>query len=262
MAEGTAEPYSVTIGVFDGVHLGHQRLLAEASSFAPVCVITFSGNPRDLVPGTPHVGDICTTRQKLELLEAHGVDLTVLVDFDDEFRSLPGKRFLQMIRASVTIRAMVFGADFRCGRELDTDAGKIRRIMSSHGVRVDIVGPLQDNGKSVSSTRIRTAILSGDFGSARRMLGRPYVLDLRNAQAQLDGMVKRIPRSTVAQVQPPEGYYAGRFVISEMDSHSALPVAERESPIELAVFPDYIEVYRAVRCDLIELLDRKQTPVV
>lgn len=240
----TAEPYAVTVGVFDGVHRGHQHLLSKTARFGPVCVITFIRNPQELLDPDGFMGNICTIEQKLELLEKYGAGCVVMVDFDAEFRSMRGAAFLDSIIESIDTPALVIGSDFRCGVNLDTGVEEIVRHMSLRGCRVDIACPVQDNGQSVSSTRIRYTLRDGCVRGARRLLGHPYVLDLRNV-AQADG---RIARTEVAQVLPDHGSYVVR-----PDGSSRA--------VDMTVFPDYIEIRRAGRCDLIEFLNRKPTPV-
>lgn len=248
----TETAYSLTVGVFDGVHRGHQRLLSVAAESGPVCVVTFGRNPQYLLDGKGFLGDICTIDQKLELLERYGVSCVVLVDFDAAFRALSGKDFLDEIRRSVQLSAITVGTDFRCGRNLDTSAEAVAAHMARYGIRVDIVAPLSDNGQSVSSTRVRGAIRRGDFDGVRRMLGHPFMLDLRKAPGYYVGGSYRIPRASLSQVHPAEGVYSGRFVSAE---------SGRCRAIDMAVLPDYIEVNRACRCDLLEFLNRKATPV-
>lgn len=244
-------PVAVTVGVFDGVHRGHQRLLSTAGRWGRVCVITFRRNPLLTIGDRRFLGDICTPEQKLSLLAEYGVEYTILVDFDSEFRLLPGRRFLETIRTKIPMASMAIGTDFRCGKDLDTGASDILRIMAGHGVRVDIVAPLADNGQSVSSTRIREAIRSGDMDGARRMLGHSFVLDLRNADGYMSGDTYRILRSSIAQVHPSDGVYSGRV---------ASPDTEVHRTIDMAVLPEYIEIHRAHRCEYVEFLNRKPTP--
>lgn len=240
----TAEPHAVTVGVFDGVHRGHQHLLSKTADFGPVCVITFLTNPQALVDPGCFRGNICTIEQKLELLERFGADCVVMVDFDADFRSMRGAAFLDSIIESIESPTLVIGSDFRCGVNLDTGVEEIVRHMSLRGSRVDIACPVQDNGQSVSSTRIRNALRSGYIRDARRLLGHPYVLDLRGVD-HVDG---RIARAEVPQVLPDHGSYVVR------------PEGSGRV-VDMTVFPDYIEIHRAGRCDLIEFLNRKPTPV-
>ena len=205
-------PSAVAIGVFDGVHRGHAELIRRARSAANAercAVFTFSENPARATRGRAYPGDVTSQEQKLRYLNELGVDTAVVAHFTDYFQQLPGTAFLEAVAQRLSAATIIIGENFRCGRDRDTDAVSARYYLEQHRVRVDIAPPLIDNGALISSTRIREAVRAGEFDTAQRLLGRPYVVDLRHYSVSRNGqewMVKG-----VSQVLPPPGSYQARL---------------------------------------------------
>ena len=203
-------PSALSIGVFDGIHVGHRRLLqlVEAHRDATLRgIVTFSENPSRYVHGDTYIGDILTLRQRLERLDALGVDLVVLIDFTEEFRELPGRRFLDLLRGAVDLRYLTVGWNFHCGRNSDTNARAVAEYLAGRGVRVDIAPAVLDNDVPVSSTRIRRAILRGDLDEAERLMVEPWSIDARESNVVCSGSACLVRRAEVRQVLPPVGFY-------------------------------------------------------
>lgn len=209
--EWTADPRrfsAVTVGVFDGVHIGHRvligRVVSRISTFEST-VITFRQNPKELLhPETFH-GAVLTLKQKLESLEESGIETCVLIDFSGNFSKLSGSEFLGALAYKGNTRYLAIGTDFRCGYRLSTDAESVRRIGASLNVETEIVDPVLYHGRSVSSSRIRRAVLEGRMPDAFAMLDRPYVLDLRDLLPSEEGRDLRY--DGIRQVLPPPGEY-------------------------------------------------------
>jgi FAD synthase len=195
----------MTIGVFDGVHRGHQALISRIVGWGlePV-VVTFRQNPRLFFDSANYMGDISSLAQKLSLFESLGVACTILIDFSSDFSKLSGRDFIDFLTTYGNMAYLVIGAQFRCGHGLDTDAALIKRVNERNGVATELVDPVLDGAEPVSSSRIRVAIRAGDFGAAETSMGRAFTLDLGSARRLL----------------PPDGTY--RVV-----------VAEREAEIEI-----------------------------
>ena len=162
---------SMTVGVFDGVHRGHQRLIesvvAHNADYTPV-VVTFRQNhkKRDCTH------DIQTFHQKIEVLEQLGIKITVVIDFTETFRRMAGIEFLEILLRHGSIGFFAVGSSFRCGYQLDTDAASIQNFFASHNIPAEIVPEVMEDGMPISSSRIRSAIAGGDLSSAEKMLGR------------------------------------------------------------------------------------------
>ena len=201
---------ALTFGVFDGIHPGHRALfdlLEENRGTAAPAVFTFRENPQTVLRPHTYAGDVLSIRQKLERLEAYGIELVVTADFDDSFRAMPGTVFLDHLMNVLRITYGAVGPDFHCGRNMDTDARGVSRYLSEHEVRVDIAGAVYHNGSPVSSTRIRQAVADGDFETARALLGGSFVLDLRDVMIETSGHAVWVPRSLVGQVIPFSGAF-------------------------------------------------------
>jgi riboflavin kinase/FMN adenylyltransferase len=160
---------SVTVGVFDGVHRGHQALIANIVSYNNdyiPAVVTFR---------EPKITDsIQSFRQKAEMLGSLGVKILVVIDFTESFRQIPGIEFLKILLKHGNIGFFTVGSNFRCGYQLDTNAKDIDIFFTSHNIPVTILPEVMEGSLPVSSSRIRSAVNSGDFRLAEAMLGRPF----------------------------------------------------------------------------------------
>ncbi|MDR2941120.1 MAG: FAD synthetase family protein [Treponema sp.] len=163
---------SVTIGVFDGVHLGHtaliQRVVSHNTENVPV-VITFRENHKT-TGNEPQ--DIQTFEQRAKALKKLGIQIIIVVDFDEAFRQMPGIDFLNILLKYCNIGFFAVGSAFRCGYQLDTDSTAIQKFFSSHGIPVEIIPEITKDSLPISSSRIRAAIAEGDIRLASAMLGR------------------------------------------------------------------------------------------
>jgi len=167
-------PLALTIGVFDGVHKGHQSLIQRIcdSPYTPA-VVTFRKNPLYTLKPDAFAGDIINLEQKLSFLEALGVQLTVLIDFSPKFSKISGRDFIDLLLKSQAVKLIALGRNFRCGHRLDTGAEEIQSLAGARGLEVWIAPPVMDEGQPVSSSRIRQALAAGRRAEAERLLGRP-----------------------------------------------------------------------------------------
>jgi riboflavin kinase/FMN adenylyltransferase len=162
---------SMTAGIFDGVHLGHQALLKQIVTHdvnkVPV-VITFRQNHKT------ECENILTFRQRLEIFESLGVQITVVIDFTEEFKKMPGVEFLKILLKRGNVGFFAVGSDFRCGFQQDTDAVMIQDFFTSRNIPAEVVPKVSEGSLPVSSSRIRGAISAGDIELAQKMLGRKF----------------------------------------------------------------------------------------
>jgi riboflavin kinase/FMN adenylyltransferase len=169
----TDKKASVTIGVFDGVHRGHraliERVVSHNTSNVPM-VITFRENHKT---ANNEPKDIQTFEQRAKALEELGVQITIVVDFDEAFKQMPGIDFLTILLKRCNIGFFAVGSAFRCGYRLDTDAAAIQKFFTTRGVTVEIIPEVTENSLPISSSRIRSALADGDLALAQAMLGRP-----------------------------------------------------------------------------------------
>jgi riboflavin kinase/FMN adenylyltransferase len=169
------EPLALTIGVFDGVHRGHQVLIRRicASPCLPT-VVTFTQNPLKILNPRRYQGDIFSLEQKLRTLELLGVKQAVLIDFSHDFSKINGRDFIDLLLKDKQVQLLALGRNFRCGRGQDFGAPEIAAQAAARGVEVWIAEPVMEGGERISSSRIRRAIARGDFAGASLLLGRPY----------------------------------------------------------------------------------------
>ena len=161
---------SVTVGIFDGVHRGHQalieRVVSHNQNYIPV-IFTFRHNHKTQ-------DAVQSFQQKLAIFERLGVKITVVIDFTESFRRLPGNEFLETVFKHGSIGFFAAGSGFRCGYQLDTDAAAIQNFFNSRRIPAEIVPEVTEGSLPISSSRIRTCISGGDLQLAETMLGRPY----------------------------------------------------------------------------------------
>jgi len=182
---GIAPACALTIGNFDGVHRGHQAMLALLCSEAqhrglPSCVMTFEPHPRDYFALAAHKPElaparIATLRDKLSELERCGVDQTVVLRFDQRFASQSPQAFIDdvLVRGLGT-RYVLVGDDFRFGAKRAGDYAMLDKAGQAAGFDVARMNSYEVRGLRVSSSAVRTALAEGDMAQAAALLGRPY----------------------------------------------------------------------------------------
>lgn len=204
IAELEQRPRAVAIGMFDGVHLGHRRVLQEvAGAGLAATVITFDPHPR-LVLGYG-VELLATLDRRLELFDELGVDETLVLEFNHALQQLEPEEFVERFLLAMGTRVVVAGEDFRFGHRRRGDLD----LLEEHGMSVIRVAPVE----GVSSTRIRDLLHAGDTAGAAAMLGRPPELDGIVVVGDERGGTLGFPTANLA-VDPPllvpaHGIYAG-----------------------------------------------------
>jgi riboflavin kinase/FMN adenylyltransferase len=173
---------AVTIGVYDGVHRGHQTVLSDLRTRAGIlgvaqqAVLTFDRHPLALVAPERVPPLLTTMEQRLEILQSLGVDFVGVLPFD-EIREMYATDFVhQVLRGSLGARLVVVGTNFRFGRDREGDVASLRAEGTGNGFEVDAVELLRGDGATVSSSAIRSLLSAGDVGGAENALGRPFEL--------------------------------------------------------------------------------------
>lgn len=223
------QPLAATIGVFDGIHLGHRRLMDSVLARKPgmiATVITFKDSPKKILHPQNFKGDIFSLERKIQVFDRAGFDLCVLIDFSRNFGTLSGAEFLGFL-AAAQVKFLCIGPNFRCGHKMDTNAQMLVKVCAGLGVEATIAEPVLYNGHPVSSSRIRNAILEGRMGEATDMLGRPHEVDVirfRDGSSTIrskDCIFEAVPGSLL----PPEGSYR---IVVDPDGSSFLALARVE----------------------------------
>jgi riboflavin kinase/FMN adenylyltransferase len=170
----------VTIGAFDGVHLGHQavirHLLQKSKELeVPSVVIVFEPLPREYFAPLEAPARIMSFREKFYALQALGVDRLMRLRFNEQLRTMSAQQFLDDIFVDgLGVRYIVLGDDFRFGNDREGDLAFIREQGRRYGYQAGPTPTESVGGERVSSTRIRSALEAADFAEAERLLGRPY----------------------------------------------------------------------------------------
>jgi riboflavin kinase / FMN adenylyltransferase len=169
----------VTIGTYDGIHLGHQALLQRlkehaARLSAPTVVLTFEPMPREYLSPEAPPARLTSLRERWRVIEAMSLDYMLLLRFDEALRNLSGEAFAASLAQDLGARAVVVGHDFRFGCHGEATAPMLVEAGRRLGFSVDVVPPVMLDGARVSSSGVRDALERGDFALARARLGRPY----------------------------------------------------------------------------------------
>jgi riboflavin kinase / FMN adenylyltransferase len=212
---------AITVGTFDGVHLGHRALVArtidEARSFGATSVlVTWDRHPLEtLRPGTePKV--LTTPERKAELIEDTGIDTLVVLPFDHAFSKWSPQRFVTDVLVRLGARAVIVGDGWRFGHKAAGTTELLQKMGAEHGFQVQVLTLAAVEGESVSSTRVRSAIAQGDMISARTLLARPFDVDGIVLRGERRGTELGFPTANLkldrSIAHPPRGVYAGRAV--------------------------------------------------
>jgi riboflavin kinase/FMN adenylyltransferase len=184
---GIADACALTIGNFDGVHRGHQAMLALLNSEAAhrgveSCVLTFEPHPRDYFAGALHKPELAparigTLRDKLTELKRCGVQQTVVLPFDAKLAAQSPEAFIQdVLIQGLGARYVLVGDDFRFGRQRAGDYAMLDAAGQAKGFDVARMNSYEVHGLRVSSSAVRQALAAGDMEAAARLLGRPYTI--------------------------------------------------------------------------------------
>ena len=207
----------VTIGNFDGVHRGHQMLLAELRKYAhqlglPAVVMTFHPHPMPALTGAP-CEYIQSVDDRIEGLLAHGADAVWVYPFSHALAALTADQFAHdVLHAQLQAKAVVVGPDFRYGAKRSGDVATLRQAGLTLGFLVDsLASPLEDDGAPASSTRIRAAIKLGDMESVERVMGHAYRITGTVQTGRRLGTQLGFPTANLApppdELLPPYGVY-------------------------------------------------------
>jgi riboflavin kinase/FMN adenylyltransferase len=183
--DAASSPVALTIGNFDGVHLGHQAMLAKLRAAAsarglPACVMTFEPHPREFFAPDQAPVRLTSMREKLELLAAHGVERTLVLRFNFALAQVTAQDFIERILVrGLGARWLQVGDDFRFGARRAGDLAMLRAQAAQHGYEVEGMATVELDGARVSSTAVRDALAAGEVEKSARLLGRPYSISGR-----------------------------------------------------------------------------------
>lgn len=207
---------AVAVGSFDGVHLGHQAILARvvaearARGLAPA-VLTFEPLPREFFTPAQAPARLTSLAERCALLAGCGIEMVLVERFDARFAALTADAFAQRLRSRYGARWVMVGHDFRYGARRAGDADHLREAGRREGFGVEVLDPVILGPDRISSTRVREDLWRGDFDGAARLLGRRYALCGRVVHGEKRGRLLGYPTANLrlARPKPPvQGIFA------------------------------------------------------
>ncbi len=227
----------LTIGVFDGVHRGHQQIVGRAVERArdtglPSVVLTFDPHPSEVVRPGSHPPVLTSGRRKAELLAGLGVDVGCVLPFTVEFSRLGPAEFVhEVLVERLHVAAVVVGENFRFGHRAAGDVAMLRSLGTSFGFATEGVPLLREGDVTISSTYVRACVDAGDVRQASTALGRDHRLEGIVVRGDGRGRQLGYPTANVHADRhaaiPADGIYAGRVVLGERRLPAAISIGTK-----------------------------------
>jgi len=226
---------AISIGVFDGIHKGHQYIFNKLKNknLKHSIIFTFKSNPRLFFQDKSYPGDIFTISQKLETMSLLGIDIVILIDFSSDFSKLSGKDFLFLITENCDVSYLSLGKNFRCGNNGMTSSYEASEILKKKNIMVEIENMTYFENQLISSTLIREAILAGKLNKAQYMLDRVFSLDIAGIPQIIRENTIIIETKNIKQVLPPQGHYVVRIGDSKKVQESTINLNASEIVVPL-----------------------------
>jgi riboflavin kinase/FMN adenylyltransferase len=217
---------AVTIGTFDGVHVGHRALLGRAIEHGrrlgiDAVALTWDRHPNETLRPERVPPLLTTPERKIGLLRSSGVDAVAVIPFDEELSHWPPERFVEdVLSAGLHARAVVVGRGWHFGHKAVGDVTLLARLGEVHGFEVDELPLIEVQGQAVSSSRVRAAVASGDVALARLLLGRPFEYEGVVVRGDDRGAALGFPTANVevdaSLAHPPRGVYACTAAVDDV----------------------------------------------
>jgi riboflavin kinase/FMN adenylyltransferase len=249
----------VTIGVFDGVHRGHQRIVARAAEKGaelglPLVVVTFDPHPDEVIRPGSHPPLLCTPRYRTELLGSLGADAVCVLPFSYEFSQLPAEDFVKSVLADgLHAAAVVIGENFRFGHKAAGNVALLDELGQKYDFAAEGVPLLSDHGVIVSSSWIRDLLSAGEVAAAAVDLGRPHRVEGVVVRGHQRGRALGFP---TANAEPPphtaipaDGVYAGW--LASLDTDGA-EVERWPAAISVGTNPTFDGAHRTVEAHALD----------
>ena len=233
----TQQPTVLTIGTFDGVHLGHQKIIERVVATARqegllATIFTFFPHPRMVVQHDKSLKLIHTLEEKKQLLQRLGVDLLVVQPFNEAFAQLTAEEFVSTILVQhLNVKKVIIGYDHRFGRNRTANINDMRLFGEKYGFAVEEISVQEVDEVSVSSTKIREALNKGDVTTAEHYLGTPYSLTGTVVHGLKLGRTLRYPTANIQVTEdykliPKDGVYAVYSYIGERKVYGMMSIGK------------------------------------
>jgi len=196
--ESQKNPCVMTIGNYDGIHLGHQSLINQVIELSKdkgmqSAVMTFEPHPREFFQPNEAPSRIISLREKLEFFESKGIDHVHVIRFDELFANLTAGDFLKILKENLQVKLLVLGEDFRFGKNR---VGSLNDFIEA-GIKVIVATEIQLGNSRVSSTRVREALSNANFNEVQALLGRPFVISGKVTQGDKRGREIGFPTANI-----------------------------------------------------------------
>lgn len=260
----------LTIGVFDGVHLGHQYLISQLVAQARQQnllsgVITFRHHPQEVLQPETKLPFLTDLIERNNLLSNEGVKIIIPLTFTAESARLSARQFLSLLKRYLRLRGLVIGDDFALGRNREGNADALRALGQEMDFSVSVVPAVIKDGEVVSSTTIRKALANGDMKRVRSLAGRPFNLHGRVVTGAGRGVALGFPTANLdivsEQALPADGVYAtwayidGRAYQSMTNIGKRPTFGDRKRAVEVYVVDYHDDLYgRELKLDFMERL--------
>ena len=218
---------SVAIGIFDGVHRGHQEILREAAKYGAVTVLTFDPHPTSVFAPERTPSALVTLQDRIQLLKEHGAQEVVVLQFTREFSAKSPDEFISEILVNqLGATHVTVGANFTFGHKASGNAAYLQE--HANGFGVSAVALSEDRGSAISSTRIRNLIVDGDIERANELLTRPFYLRGPVVHGEKRGRTIGYPTANIGLAEhatiPADGVYAGWLTVGEKRWQAAISI--------------------------------------
>lgn len=229
----------LTIGTFDGVHLGHRKIIDELCKRAKTLngesvIFTFDPHPRKIVaPGENSLRLLTTLEEKIALLEQSGIDHLIIYPFTKEFSQLTYEEFVERVLVNqIHVKFLVVGYDHKFGKDRKGDFEFLKNCATRFGFQMEKMDVLLMNQAHISSTRIREAIQRGDFDMANAFLGYPFSLHGTVVEGQKLGRKIQFPTANIEASDPDKiipgyGVYAVKVKVANQQFNGMLNIGSR-----------------------------------
>jgi riboflavin kinase/FMN adenylyltransferase len=260
----------LTIGVFDGVHLGHKHLISQLMANAKRKnllggVITFRQHPQEMLPPKTKLPFLTDLTTRTSLIQNEGVDAIIPLSFTSELAQLSARQFISLLKKYLRMHGLVIGPDFALGQNREGNIDTLRSLGRDMNFDVTVVPPVMIDGEVISSTAIRNALADGNMERVLKLTGRPFSLDGRVTSGVGRGTKLGFPTANLdidrQQALPAEGVYATWAYIDDQAYQSMTNIGRRptfpgsERTVEVLVLDYHGELYgRELKINVIKRL--------
>ncbi|MDI6814757.1 MAG: bifunctional riboflavin kinase/FAD synthetase [Dehalococcoidales bacterium] len=226
----------LTIGVFDGVHLGHKYLISQLKEHASrqnllSGVVTFHQHPQEVLSPQTRLPFLTDLTERTNLLKNEGIDAIITLSFTHELAQLSARQFISLLKKYLRMRGVVIGPDFALGRNREGNTNTLHRLGQDMNFSVTVISPIVISGEVVSSTAIRKALTDGDMKRVHNMIGRPFSLHGRVITGAGRGIELGFPTANLdidqEQALPADGVYATWAYIDDKAYQSMTNIGKR-----------------------------------